>query len=414
MRIWAFPSFYPYDVPGLKWSGIFAHRQFKGLIENGADLKVIQPILWTPPAPFNKLNKSWEDNSKVIYPMEREYDGIHVYHPRIGNMRPGFIFRKKYEQRYIESITNFFERNNIQLNPKEDIFYSQWMPTARLVQTAAQKLGIKSGILLIGDDVLVWPHDNARTMSIFIESWESADIRFAVAGYLAEEANKLVGKNLSYSVVRRGVEYQNFEPVSAEKKTALRSSFNLPPLGTKNVILSVGSALVRKGWLDLFDALKDLREFRDDFILLSINSGSSDIDLDAEARKRGLSEHFKNLKEIPPADIAKYYVCADIFCLPSHWEGIANAVVEALSCGIPVLTTNVCGHPELIQDGYNGLLVPPKQPKLIFEKLKWLLENPEKRNELAQNAREFIVNKWGSFKDNSAKLYKILEANLEK
>jgi hypothetical protein len=84
MRIWAFPSFYPIDKPGLKWAGIFAHRQYKALIENGAELVVILPVLWHPPFPFAKLNDNWATLAQNAYPYQRIYDGITVYHPALN------------------------------------------------------------------------------------------------------------------------------------------------------------------------------------------------------------------------------------------------------------------------------------------------------------------------------------------
>ena len=81
-------------------------------------------------------------------------------------MKPGRLFRKSYRERYIEAITGFFEKNKIRLNPKEDIFYSQWLPDAGLVQEAAHKLGIKSGVLGIGDDVLCFPIKTKKALTL--------------------------------------------------------------------------------------------------------------------------------------------------------------------------------------------------------------------------------------------------------
>ena len=88
MRIWAFPSIYPFDRPGMKWSGIFAHRQYKGLIENGAELSVVIPVPWSPPFPFSNLHPEWKHYAELNYPRKRVFDGITVYYPRIANMRP--------------------------------------------------------------------------------------------------------------------------------------------------------------------------------------------------------------------------------------------------------------------------------------------------------------------------------------
>ena len=193
MRIWAFPSFYPYDHPGHEWSGIFAHRQYKGLIESGAELKVVVPVLWHPGGPLSGLHPDWKESGKLNYPVQRVYDGITVYHPRIENRKPSRLFRKPYADRYIDAIIGFFKNNHIKLDPAKDIFYSQWLPDAGLVQIAAKRLGIRSGVLAIGDDVLILPQTAQGRFDFFKRTLHEADARFFVATYLGDAANKITG-----------------------------------------------------------------------------------------------------------------------------------------------------------------------------------------------------------------------------
>ncbi len=406
MRIWAFPSFYPVDRPGKRSHGIFAHRQFKGLVDNGAELYVVQPVLGYPPFPFYLLDKQWTQLQRNRYESVREFEGIKVYHPLISNLRPQRLFRQgTYHQRYVRSIVDFFTRQKIQLDPAKDIFYSQWLPDSYHVQEAAHMLGVKSAILLIGDDVLIWPHQSPVNIDIFKQTVSEADIRFSVARYLANESDKITGP-LHFEIVRRGVNYDFFQPYPADRKLSIRKELGVP--ADKVMIFSVGSAIVRKGWLDLFDALKEIAQNNDGFVLVGAASGGPEFDLDTEAKKRGLDGHFINLHEVGPDRIKDVYNAADIFCLPSHWEGIANAVVEAMATGLPVLTTDVCGHPELITSGENGILVPPKRPDRIRDEMQKLMTDSALRQRLGENARSFIVNTWGNYKYNSAKLYNTL------
>ena len=403
MKIWAFPSFYPYDYPGLRWTGIFAHRQYKGLVENGADLSVILPVSWNPIFPISELHPGWKQSRQLAYPSEIVYDGIKVYYPRIANLRPNRFVKKPFNERYIDAITNFFEKNKIKLDPLMDIFYSQWLPDSVLVQEAAHRLGVKSAILSIGDDVVVWPKENDYNSNLFKKLMIDADHRFACADYLGKEANRIIGENLSYDVIRWGVDYNFFKPVSETEKMMLKKKYHFPE--DKIVILNVGTAIARKGWLDLLDALKLVKEKNNDFILVAVHAGKPEFDLTVEATKRGLENNFINLAEINPSKLNEIFNAADIFCLPSHWEGLANANIEAMSSGLPVITTNVCGHPELITDNYNGILVPPKQPALLYEKLLHLISDKAFRDSLGRNGRKFIVEEWGNFADNAVLLY---------
>jgi glycosyltransferase involved in cell wall biosynthesis len=402
MRIWAFPSFYPFDAPGEKWKGIFAHRQYKGLIEKGAELSVVLPVSWRPPAPLAGITAKWQHKGPE-YPKRRVYDGIQVYHPRIANMLPYALDKRSHKEKFADAVAGLFKELNIKVDPATDIFFSQWLPESVNVQYAAHKLGLKSAILSIGDDVVVWPYENNGVMAAFKELQLGADMRFACADYLGRETNKIVGQKLAYDVVNWGVDHDFFKPVSASEKADLRKKYQLPQ--DKLLILNVGTAIARKGWLDLFDALAQIKGKTPDFVLVGVHSGPPEFDLDTEAAKRGLKDNFRNLGEVPPQQVREVYNAVDIFCLPSHWEGLANANIEAMSSGLPVITTDVCGHPELIETGVNGILVPPKDVPRLADALQLLLTNDEQRRSLSEAGRSFIVNRWGNFAHNASLLY---------
>lgn len=403
MRVWAFPSMYPYDYPGLQFNGIFAHRQYKGLIANGADLKVIVPVPWNPVYPFSQIHPEWKRYRQIGYPYEREYDGIKVYQPRIANMKPNRFVKKSYTERYVDSIVSFFKKNKITLHPATDIFFSQWLPDSYYVQLAAHQLGVRSAILSIGDDVVLWPNSNAHNLGLFKKTVTEADLRFYCSGYLGKLANKLIGAELPFDVAGWGVDYDFFKPAAPGEQQALRKEYHIPD--DKVVILNIGTAVARKGWLDLLDALQEVKKSNANFLLVGVYTGTPDFDFTVETNKRGLSANFMGLGALPPQSLNKIYNLADIFCLPSHSEGMANVVIEAMSSGLAVITTSVGGHPELITSGSNGVLVPPQQPEILAGKLLELVDNEPLRKEMGATAREYIVTKWGNFADNAKILY---------
>lgn len=59
------------------------------------------------------------------------------------------------------------------------------------------------------------------------------------------------------------------------------------------------------------------------------------------------------------------YRKADVFCLPSLYEGYPNVVAEAMSCGLPILCSNVCENPYIVEEGVNGFLFNPESPENI-------------------------------------------------
>jgi glycosyltransferase involved in cell wall biosynthesis len=407
MRIWAFPSVYPYDHPGMAWNGIFAHRQYKGLIENGAELKVIIPVPWHPAYPLSLLHSDWKRNSKFKYPRQRVYDGITVYHPRIANMKPARFAKKVFRERYIDSIVHFFHDHKIELDPTKDIFYAQWIPDAALVQEAAHILGVKSAVLGIGDDIIVYARESTEYFDLLKKTLTEADLRVVNAMFLGREANKILGTHLHFDVVYFGVDYDRFKPATGERAALIKKEYGIP--GDKVVILTVAAALKRKGWLDLFDALKTVKKVTGNFVLVAVHAAPNEVDIAKEAEQSGLAANFVNLGEIKPEQLNKLYDTADIFCLPSHWEGLATVIIEAMSSGVAVITTDVGGHAEIIETGVNGILIPPEQCGILADSLLSLISDQEMRSALGRNAREYTVNKLGNAAGNAGKLYKIMD-----
>lgn len=73
------------------------------------------------------------------------------------------------------------------------------------------------------------------------------------------------------------------------------------------------------------------------------------------------------------SEVAQVYRQSDIFCLPSFLEGFPNVICEAMSSGLPIVCSNVCDNPNIVEDGINGLLFDPKKPSDIAEKIMTIL-----------------------------------------
>lgn len=75
------------------------------------------------------------------------------------------------------------------------------------------------------------------------------------------------------------------------------------------------------------------------------------------------------------SNVINYYQNADIFCLPSIYEGFPNVVCEAMSCGMPILCADVCDNPIIVENGINGLLFNPADVEDIYIKMRQMLTN---------------------------------------
>jgi len=76
-------------------------------------------------------------------------------------------------------------------------------------------------------------------------------------------------------------------------------------------------------------------------------------------------------------DVPEILPAFDVFALPSRYEGLPTAVVEAMTCGVPVVATAINAVPDNVVPGEMGLLVPPCRPDLLALAVRYLLDSPE-------------------------------------
>jgi glycosyltransferase involved in cell wall biosynthesis len=118
-----------------------------------------------------------------------------------------------------------------------------------------------------------------------------------------------------------------------------------------------------------------------------VGDGGARLDLQNLVKQLGLENrvHFEGWSS--REDVLAYYQGADIFVMPSRDEGMPNALLEAMACGLPVIATRVSGNEELVQDGVTGLLVPPDDPCALGKALERLVKNEDLRRMMGKAGR---------------------------
>ena len=113
------------------------------------------------------------------------------------------------------------------------------------------------------------------------------------------------------------------------------------------------------------------------------------------------------LGHVEKSKLIELYQNATIFVLPSHYEGLPTTLLEAMSCGLPVVATAVSGNLDVIESGKNGILVPIKSPDRMAEAVSFLLDNEKLRTELGIAARKTIEQKftWSAISDKILRCY---------
>ena len=137
-------------------------------------------------------------------------------------------------------------------------------------------------------------------------------------------------------------------------------------------------------------------------LLLIVGDGRQRAELVRLAETLGLQDRIRWAGMRPNHELAPYFGAADIACVPSHMEGVPNAALEALACGIPVVGTRVGGIPEVLTDA-TGRLVEPGKPRQLAEALANALDREWDRSSIVAHSQQF------SWDVNARTLYDLLE-----
>ncbi len=174
------------------------------------------------------------------------------------------------------------------------------------------------------------------------------------------------------SILYNCIDPAPFATDKTAQRTQIRQEFGIPPAAP--LIGVVGRLHPQKGLPHLLNALPHTRQQLPETRLLIVGDGELQDELSAQAQKLGLSDViiFTGAR----SDIPDILAALDLFVLPSLWEGLPLAVLEAMAAGLPVVATAVGGVPELVTDGETGRLVPPGDTVALAQAIIAILSQP--------------------------------------
>lgn len=154
------------------------------------------------------------------------------------------------------------------------------------------------------------------------------------------------------------------------------------------VIGFIGRLSREKGFPYLLEAAATLRKENIPVTLLILGDGPQADEMTNRARELGLNGrcHFVGFQK----EVRRWIPAMDVFVLPSLTEGTPMALLEAMSCGKPVVATNVGGVPQVVQDGVNGVLVPPGDTAAIKSAILTILGDSGFESRLKEESRKTI------------------------
>jgi len=178
-------------------------------------------------------------------------------------------------------------------------------------------------------------------------------------------------------VIYRGFDQEEIENTAPDHKLKEKYKDSL-------LIIFIGRLISGKGTADLIRAIGALKERN--ILCLIIGDGPEKINLEILAADLDIEEKILFLGYKEHNEALALLKAADIFVNPSFTEGLPTTVIEAAFCHKAIIATNVGGTAEIISDGQSGILVDPKNPELLSEKITELLNNSQLRDKMGQNA----------------------------
>lgn len=164
-------------------------------------------------------------------------------------------------------------------------------------------------------------------------------------------------------VISNGVDSDIYCPGT---RHASRKHLSISP--DSRLIVSLGNIQKRKGYDLLIEAISAYRndpKFRC-VILGGVNESATKASLDASVQQLGLKDQVHFFGQATPDVVVEWLRAADLFVLPTRREGCCNAVLEALSTGVPVISTPAGDNTKFVSDGLNGFIVPHESPNALY------------------------------------------------
>ena len=227
----------------------------------------------------------------------------------------------------------------------------------------------------------------------FYRFFEFLTSRFVHHAFTVNREDRATAIRLGYypeeriSYLGGGIDLSQFIPseISSTRREEIRRSIGLLP--GDRVVGFIGRLVKEKGLVELLEAYKGLKEKLPNLRLLIVGP------MDPE-KKDAISPSMANNLGAEDVvftgmrlDIPEMLSAMDVFALPSYREGFPQSVMEASAMGVPVVTTNVRGCREAVEDGKTGLVVPARDSSSLAEAIRIILTNPDIARRMGEAGR---------------------------
>jgi len=352
----------------------FNKRQFYEF-SRWAEVCIIAQIAWTDLLRL-KLQKG------RFVPFREVIDGIEVFHPIYFFSPKMFSFLSG----FFCFFSIFATASKLIRKQKPDCIFATWAyPDGFAAILLGKVFSLPVFIKVHGSDIHSIQSKIVEKLTVW--SLQRAKKVFSVSNDLKHRMVKMgVAKNAIITVYN-GVDLNVFYP---HIKNKIREKYDIPP--HLKVLLYVGNLEYVKGPDVLLDALRIIKQSQSgssDFVLYFTGNGSLQSELQKRCRQYGMEKNICFYGKVAHADMAEWMNIADLLIVPSRNEGVPNVILEAMACELPVVATQVGGIPEVVLNGWTGLLVPSENLVKLASAINAALNTKWNYGAIAKQAEQF-------------------------
>ena len=369
LRVLSISTLFPNSVrPAF---GRFVANQMAGLVRRGdVELVMLAPV-GLPPWP---LSRSEPYRALRAVPAQSEWQGVNVLHPRflqipgLADSNPGRLARALLP----------LARQLHAKRPFDLVDAQFFFPDGPAAATIARALGLPLTIKSRGSDIAFWGQ-RPKALRQMLAAAEQAAGMLAVSESLKQQQIALGMAADKIAVHYTGLDHQRFRPFG---RVIARSALGID--AGAPLFLCPGALIAIKGQALAIEALTVLPDAR----LALAGSGPDEAALKDLAARLGLSDRVLFLGQVSHELLPQWLCAADAVVLPSEREGLANAWIEALACGTPLVIPDIGGAREVVSSPSAGRIAE-RSPAAIADALKDLLANPPESAAVAASAARF-------------------------
>ncbi len=381
LRVLSISTLFPSAArPGF---GLFVARQAEALARRGdVELVVVHPVAIAPP-PFHRLFNKPEE--LALGPSAHDW-GVEVHYPRYPYIpRIGVRWNARLIARAVLPLAL-----RLHAERQFDVVDAQFFfPDGPAAARIARALGLPLSIKARGSDIILWGHRPFARRQMLAAAEQAAGL-LAVSEALKRDMALLGMDAAKIAVHYTGLDHALFRP--APRAEARAAMAQLVP-GDGPLLATVGNLITAKGQDLVIAAVAQLPGAR----LVLAGKGPEEGRLRALAVQAGVADRVHFAGSVKPGQLAVLLAAADVMVLTSEREGLANAWVEALACGAPLVISDVGGAREVLRDDSAGRIVE-RNAAAIATGVREVLAAPPAQDAVAAHAARF------SWEDNAAQL----------